>query len=285
MRVRQGTLPGGCPASVSGGGAGLSPAVSRIGMWRSLVAHLTGGQGVAGSNPVIPTNNLKGKCSACNPAVCGHRHNIGTLQAYSLDRSGVRHDRAWRWVHAAGASRAAHATPVRQGHAAKSPEPRAGPASLRWGAHATACNTVERSGASRPVADHARRPSRPSSSALVTLARKNHCHDGCSHPTPTTANSAWRSPLVATTDGHSRTAGQRSWTAGRCYDRAARGFPTKVSAMKSKNTMRGARLEPDSGYVQYLDACAAFLSRANHVLEETTAFDELEEVGPSRLRR
>src|SRR5664280_207324 len=25
------------------------------GMWRSLVAHLTGGQGVAGSNPVIPT--------------------------------------------------------------------------------------------------------------------------------------------------------------------------------------------------------------------------------------
>jgi hypothetical protein len=27
----------------------------RIGMWRSLVAHLTGGQGVAGSNPVIPT--------------------------------------------------------------------------------------------------------------------------------------------------------------------------------------------------------------------------------------
>ncbi len=27
-----------------------------LGMWRSLVAHLTGGQGVAGSNPVIPTN-------------------------------------------------------------------------------------------------------------------------------------------------------------------------------------------------------------------------------------
>jgi hypothetical protein len=30
--------------------AGESP-----GMWRSLVAHLTGGQGAAGSNPVIPT--------------------------------------------------------------------------------------------------------------------------------------------------------------------------------------------------------------------------------------
>src|SRR4051794_15601137 len=27
-------------------------------MWRSLVAHLTGGQGVAGSNPVIPTANI-----------------------------------------------------------------------------------------------------------------------------------------------------------------------------------------------------------------------------------
>ena len=26
-----------------------------IGLWRSLVAHLTGGQGVAGSNPVVPT--------------------------------------------------------------------------------------------------------------------------------------------------------------------------------------------------------------------------------------
>src|SRR5690606_24692480 len=26
-----------------------------VGAWRSLVAHLTGGQGVAGSNPVAPT--------------------------------------------------------------------------------------------------------------------------------------------------------------------------------------------------------------------------------------
>jgi hypothetical protein len=30
-------------------------------MWRSLVAHLTGGQGVAGSNPVIPTESPDGK--------------------------------------------------------------------------------------------------------------------------------------------------------------------------------------------------------------------------------
>jgi hypothetical protein len=34
-----------------------------FGAWRSLVAHLTGGQGVAGSNPVAPT---KTKSSACN---------------------------------------------------------------------------------------------------------------------------------------------------------------------------------------------------------------------------
>src|SRR4029077_12093726 len=27
-----------------------------VGAWRSPVAHLTGGQGVAGSNPVAPTN-------------------------------------------------------------------------------------------------------------------------------------------------------------------------------------------------------------------------------------
>ena len=27
-----------------------------FGLWRSLVAHLTGGQGVAGSNPVNPTS-------------------------------------------------------------------------------------------------------------------------------------------------------------------------------------------------------------------------------------
>ena len=31
-----------------------------LGLWRSLVAHLTGGQGVAGSNPVSPTNCLAG---------------------------------------------------------------------------------------------------------------------------------------------------------------------------------------------------------------------------------
>src|SRR5205085_1995231 len=35
--------------------AGTLPAGTSTGTWRSLVAHLTGGQGVAGSNPVVPT--------------------------------------------------------------------------------------------------------------------------------------------------------------------------------------------------------------------------------------
>ena len=37
----------------------LSACGQRTGMWRSLVAHLTGGQGVAGSNPVIPTGKSR----------------------------------------------------------------------------------------------------------------------------------------------------------------------------------------------------------------------------------
>ena len=32
------------------------PVTEGLGLWRSLVAHLTGGQGVAGSNPVNPTD-------------------------------------------------------------------------------------------------------------------------------------------------------------------------------------------------------------------------------------
>ena len=32
-----------------------------FGTWRSLVAHLTGGQGVAGSNPVVPTRSFAGQ--------------------------------------------------------------------------------------------------------------------------------------------------------------------------------------------------------------------------------
>ena len=32
-----------------------------VGTWRSLVAHYTGGVGVAGSNPVVPTSGLSYK--------------------------------------------------------------------------------------------------------------------------------------------------------------------------------------------------------------------------------
>ena len=39
----------------SGGGSGTEVVNLNIGMWRSLVAHLTGGQGAGGSNPLIPT--------------------------------------------------------------------------------------------------------------------------------------------------------------------------------------------------------------------------------------
>src|SRR5207302_9099039 len=35
--------------------ATFADTLPRHGLWRSLVAHLTGGQGVAGSNPVSPT--------------------------------------------------------------------------------------------------------------------------------------------------------------------------------------------------------------------------------------
>ena len=36
-------------------GARWLPSLLLVGAWRSLVAHLPGGQGVAGSNPVAPT--------------------------------------------------------------------------------------------------------------------------------------------------------------------------------------------------------------------------------------
>jgi hypothetical protein len=69
-RTTTGALTRGCPmASGPEGGSiprppkgcgsvPLAPQASRrgaLGLWRSLVAHLTGGQGVAGSNPVSPT--------------------------------------------------------------------------------------------------------------------------------------------------------------------------------------------------------------------------------------
>ena len=75
----------------------LSLQVSSTGWWRSLVAHLTGGQGVAGSNPVHPTRNLRGRANyrsaffisgssaivlvarhrAWGPASCGTEYRVG----------------------------------------------------------------------------------------------------------------------------------------------------------------------------------------------------------------
>ena len=43
---------------------GMTIITSRFGWWRSLVAHLTGGQGVAGSNPVHPTRKFRASARA-----------------------------------------------------------------------------------------------------------------------------------------------------------------------------------------------------------------------------
>ncbi len=48
---------------------GETPGQAGIGTWRSLVAHLTGGQGVAGSNPVVPTGDSC--CSGSAPEESG----------------------------------------------------------------------------------------------------------------------------------------------------------------------------------------------------------------------
>ncbi len=42
----------------------------RVGVWRSLVAHLHGVQGVAGSNPVTPTIFDVHVCRTMHYAVC-----------------------------------------------------------------------------------------------------------------------------------------------------------------------------------------------------------------------
>lgn len=43
-------------------------------------------------------------------------------------------------------------------------------------------------------------------------------------------------------------------------------------------SMKGSRLEPDSGYVQHVEARTAFVSEACSALERTTAFNELQEL-------
>ena len=51
------------------------------GLWRSLVAHLTGGQGVAGSNPVSPTDVYAGQRprGVTKPGFVQHTCNKGTV--------------------------------------------------------------------------------------------------------------------------------------------------------------------------------------------------------------
>src|SRR5665647_399518 len=51
-------------------------------MWRSLVAHLTGGQGVAGSNPVIPTVNLRVRGAGCSGGCVGPGQRHGQRQRH-----------------------------------------------------------------------------------------------------------------------------------------------------------------------------------------------------------
>ena len=59
-----------------------------IGLWRSLVAHLTGGQGVAGSNPVSPTEKRPGitrKVAGSGPLVSAVRTGGGQRVHHSLE--------------------------------------------------------------------------------------------------------------------------------------------------------------------------------------------------------
>ena len=68
-----------------------------LGMWRSLVAHLTGGQGVAGSNPVVPTTSKPHKIRhafdvppAVGAAVRGRKPPVDTpSRRYSARRQPV----------------------------------------------------------------------------------------------------------------------------------------------------------------------------------------------------
>jgi hypothetical protein len=55
------------------------------GLWRSLVAHLTGGQGVAGSNPVSPT--IQQETRLASSLVLSNGHVTYAAAAASLARS------------------------------------------------------------------------------------------------------------------------------------------------------------------------------------------------------
>ncbi len=88
-------------------GQGKTPGQAGIGTWRSLVAHLTGGQGVAGSNPVVPTTRKRGSEAVLSSM--GGRPFVrpGTDDALGptapSDRPRSRTDRALRPAGGAGA--------------------------------------------------------------------------------------------------------------------------------------------------------------------------------------
>ena len=54
-------------------GARWLPSLLLVGAWRSLVAHLPGGQGVAGSNPVAPTTLSLPEHASPSDALAGNR--------------------------------------------------------------------------------------------------------------------------------------------------------------------------------------------------------------------
>ena len=60
--------------------AGLVPGA--LGLWRSLVAHLTGGQGVAGSNPVSPTEKQPLTCGNAGQGLVSFLSQIGLWHVY-----------------------------------------------------------------------------------------------------------------------------------------------------------------------------------------------------------
>ena len=59
-------------------------ACRQFGLWRSLVAHLTGGQGVAGSNPVSPTRELAGERPYAEESVSGLSLVFGTHRSLTV---------------------------------------------------------------------------------------------------------------------------------------------------------------------------------------------------------
>src|SRR5690606_13755281 len=79
------------------------------GTWRSLVAHLTGGQGVAGSNPVVPTarwavlRDGEGRPFVCLPAETSRLGRLKSIRCRSCcsvhcGRSGGVLERIWSGV-------------------------------------------------------------------------------------------------------------------------------------------------------------------------------------------